>query len=279
MHSLLTESYEPSATESKPFLSPAEKDGIDPIDSKPSLFCLFRHRLFSLQQWKLPLLFISAIILNLILGFLIGHFLRSRRPSSPSRDGLLCLTPFFRLRNELTYLLIFCSPPRSQNRNMATQPHLFTSSKSRIRGRMALNCTSRKRFYSPPRARTFHIRYSSLPPTTLSSMFILLLSPSRICPLTYAAQHAILIAYHAARSDTNEEPELFGTRIAPSHIRHCFDYLRRAIMCASDTNLEVVDRVKRTTNGWGQEKRCRDYGEVFRFAEKWANSSDTGITT
>lgn len=48
-------------------------------------------------------------------------------------------------------------------------------------------------------------------------------------------------------------------------------------MCAADTNLEVVGRKTHTTNGWGQEKTCRDYEGVRGFAERWKNSSDVGI--
>jgi hypothetical protein len=77
--------------------------------------------------------------------------------------------------------------------------------------------------------------------------------------------------------ELNDAPELFGARIDTNHIRHCFDYLRQAIICAADTNLEVVDHVKHTTNGWGQEKQCRDWDSVVRYAKLWANSTDTGI--
>lgn len=49
------------------------------------------------------------------------------------------------------------------------------------------------------------------------------------------------------------------------------------IVCAADTNLEVVDRVTHVTNGWGQKKICRDWDEVVRYAEQWRNTSDTGI--
>jgi hypothetical protein len=70
-----------------------------------------------------------------------------------------------------------------------------------------------------------------------------------------------------------------GTRVAPEHIQHCFDYLRQALMCAADTNLEVLNHTTHLTNGWGQKKQCRDYESVFSWAEKWANSTDTGIVT
>lgn len=49
-------------------------------------------------------------------------------------------------------------------------------------------------------------------------------------------------------------------------------------MCYADTNLEVLDRETHTTNGWGQKKVCRDYDAVVSVAERWANSTDEGIT-
>ena len=70
-----------------------------------------------------------------------------------------------------------------------------------------------------------------------------------------------------------------GTRIATSHIHHCFDYLRQALMCAADTNLEVLDRETRLTDGWGSERKCRDYQGVSRWAEEWRDSEDVGIVT
>ncbi|CAI6312387.1 unnamed protein product [Periconia digitata] len=98
--------------------------------------------------------------------------------------------------------------------------------------------------------------------------------------------HAIYIAYYdalaSAAMDLDEVPDFdntTGTRTAPFHIRHCFDYIRQALMCHADTNLEVLDPVKHTTNGWNQTKTCRDYSQVKDFAEKYANSSDTGIVT
>ncbi|EED16369.1 conserved hypothetical protein [Talaromyces stipitatus ATCC 10500] len=61
------------------------------------------------------------------------------------------------------------------------------------------------------------------------------------------------------------------------HMRHCFDYLRQALMCAADTNLEKVSPETHITTGWGSDKVCRDYWRIFAWAEQWANSSDTGI--
>jgi hypothetical protein len=78
--------------------------------------------------------------------------------------------------------------------------------------------------------------------------------------------------------DVSDLDDVTGTRTAPFHVRHCFDYLRQTLMCMADTNLEVLDLETRTTNGWNQTKICRDYDLVRKYAERWANSSDSGIT-
>lgn len=71
--------------------------------------------------------------------------------------------------------------------------------------------------------------------------------------------------------------EQIDAAIDDTHMLHCFDYLRQALMCAADTNLEHVSRKTRITTGWNSDKICRNYGKVFEWAEQWANSSDVGI--
>ncbi|KAJ5797337.1 uncharacterized protein N7503_006633 [Penicillium pulvis] len=98
--------------------------------------------------------------------------------------------------------------------------------------------------------------------------------------------HAIVVSYYTAIEDADvarggQRPDEFleetGTRMAQSHVRHCFDYIRQTLMCGADTNLEVLDYETRATSGWGQKRQCRSYHEVYEWAEKWANSTDTGI--
>jgi hypothetical protein len=96
-------------------------------------------------------------------------------------------------------------------------------------------------------------------------------------------QHGILVAYYKALESppTAVIPEFdleTGVKLAQPHIHHCFDYLRQAIICAADTNLEVLDE-NHKTNGFGQKKMCRSYEKVFAWAEKYANSTDTGIAS
>lgn len=71
--------------------------------------------------------------------------------------------------------------------------------------------------------------------------------------------------------------EVLGARTDMVHMRHCFDYLRHALMCAADTNLEAVSEKTHVTTGWGSKRMCRDYEAVKEWAEQWRNSSDTGI--
>jgi hypothetical protein len=111
-----------------------------------------------------------------------------------------------------------------------------------------------------------------------------------LLPLSFSSlihyKHAIVIAYYDAlasepmeMADVPDFDNSTGTRTAPFHIRHCFDYIRQALMCHADTNLEILDPVKHTTNGWNQTKVCRNYDLVKGFAERFADSSDTGIVT
>ena len=71
--------------------------------------------------------------------------------------------------------------------------------------------------------------------------------------------------------------ETLGRQADVSHLRHCFDFLRRAIMCAGDTNLESVDQETFTSTGWGFERQCRDYEGVREWAEKWRQADSKGI--
>lgn len=49
------------------------------------------------------------------------------------------------------------------------------------------------------------------------------------------------------------------------HLEHCFDYLVQSILCAADTNLEPPDPVLHETNGYGFERRCRDFEGIHKW--------------
>lgn len=49
-------------------------------------------------------------------------------------------------------------------------------------------------------------------------------------------------------------------------MKHCFDYLRQSLMCASDTTLETLqvnnESNKPAVDGLGTTHLCRDYDKV-----------------
>jgi hypothetical protein len=63
------------------------------------------------------------------------------------------------------------------------------------------------------------------------------------------------------------------------HIQHCFDYLRQALMCAADSNLEdvAIEEGSVSTLGWGSKRVCRNYEELKRWSETWRAADVTGI--
>lgn len=66
-----------------------------------------------------------------------------------------------------------------------------------------------------------------------------------------------------------------------AHARHCFDYLRQALICASDTTLERLQSDSRgelpSVNGWGTLHQCRNHEEVFEWTMLHRASDDGGI--
>ena len=106
---------------------------------------------------------------------------------------------------------------------------------------------------------------ASLPRTSISSP----ISNDRTLPSTSAnpepfAKDIIRKNYYAARNCTA------GSE-TDKHVVHCLDYIRQALQCHADTNLEfrvVAATGEAAFTGYG-EHRCRDFERVVRFAEEW----------
>ena len=99
-------------------------------------------------------------------------------------------------------------------------------------------------------------------------------------------KHGIRVSYYNMLHELeiyNESaaPNLYleelGSHLSVSHLRHCFDYLRRVLMCAADTNLEAVNPETDSITGWGSLRQCRDFEGVVDWASQWKNSSSGGI--
>ncbi|EGD95848.1 hypothetical protein TESG_03312 [Trichophyton tonsurans CBS 112818] len=96
--------------------------------------------------------------------------------------------------------------------------------------------------------------------------------------------HTIWIAYHilldrnqAAKEGRPPDPFLGQTTlVSPSHMGHCADYLRQAIMCAADTNLEQIDK-NGNSDGWNMIRTCRDFDGVHSWSSSWANTTERGV--
>ncbi len=69
------------------------------------------------------------------------------------------------------------------------------------------------------------------------------------------------------------------------HWAHCFDYLRQSLMCAADGTLETVhtngnskgETMLAGVEGWGMTHTCRDYKQVFDWAEEHRFNDELGI--
>ena len=79
----------------------------------------------------------------------------------------------------------------------------------------------------------------------------------------------MLITRKCADSALNGSGETSGS---VHHVKHCFEYLRQALMCHGDTNLEYREVKEDTgeigTSGWTLH-HCRNYKQLHDIAEKW----------
>ncbi|KAK2827870.1 hypothetical protein FQN49_007256 [Arthroderma sp. PD_2] len=91
------------------------------------------------------------------------------------------------------------------------------------------------------------------------------------------AYHVALDQNQATKEGRPPDPFLSQTAlITPSHVGHCVDYLRQALMCAADTNLEALDK-NNHSDGWAMVRTCRDFDKVYAWSIDWANTTEAGL--
>ncbi|KAL9052843.1 MAG: hypothetical protein Q9162_005142 [Coniocarpon cinnabarinum] len=56
---------------------------------------------------------------------------------------------------------------------------------------------------------------------------------------------------------------------SPSHIRHCIDLLRNALMCKADTTIEVKNETLGGVTGFGTEHRCVQWDVLMNWVSDW----------
>ncbi|KAK2031608.1 hypothetical protein LX32DRAFT_637016 [Colletotrichum zoysiae] len=86
-------------------------------------------------------------------------------------------------------------------------------------------------------------------------------------------QQALLSVFHQMHCLYMTRAGFFAARdgrmdtVNATHLSHCWDYLRQAIMCAGDTTLEWKPVDDTGSSGWGYQHMCKDYTTLFNFAE------------
>jgi len=53
------------------------------------------------------------------------------------------------------------------------------------------------------------------------------------------------------------------------HTKHCLGYIRSSIICAADSALEPWKDKLKGVDGFGSMHMCRDFDELYRWAEKY----------
>jgi hypothetical protein len=71
----------------------------------------------------------------------------------------------------------------------------------------------------------------------------------------------------------------YADSLRGNHIKHCFDYLRQALICAADSNLEDIIIINGTsaTTGMGSSRICRNFDALKGWSETWRSSDNDGI--
>lgn len=112
-----------------------------------------------------------------------------------------------------------------------------------------------------------HVRHPSLAPDVSTIAVYHQLHCLQSIEKHFAAEllHIHLAARESAHPIKSES--LIGF---PLHISHCFDYLRQALLCAADSNLEPLDP-KLYGAHTAIPKTCRDISKVADWANKWAS--------
>ncbi|KAF2163210.1 hypothetical protein M409DRAFT_26254 [Zasmidium cellare ATCC 36951] len=81
--------------------------------------------------------------------------------------------------------------------------------------------------------------------------------------------------YYGLTNASDEALDMW--HFTPSHMRHCFEYIRQELMCAADSSLEPWQDEVGGATGWNVQRQCRDYDYLKDFAEKWRADNYEGF--
>ena len=102
--------------------------------------------------------------------------------------------------------------------------------------------------------------------------------------------HGLRIAYYSRVNEihklqhkhelVNHYIETMGANLHLYHLDHCFEYLRQALICSADSNLEdleVDETGKAIAPGWGTKRVCRNFEQLGEWSREWRASEDETI--
>lgn len=98
----------------------------------------------------------------------------------------------------------------------------------------------------------------------------------------YYTAHATSATADAPSSNHMRSNHISHHHHSPDHWKHCFDYLRQALMCALDKTLETLqngpDGAKiASVDGWGTQHQCRNFDHLATWTRLHRASADGGI--
>ncbi|KAE8137997.1 hypothetical protein BDV38DRAFT_282605 [Aspergillus pseudotamarii] len=101
------------------------------------------------------------------------------------------------------------------------------------------------------------------------------------CISAFHQMHCLAIIYNAIFSKNHSDHHHRDDH--SDHTKHCIDYLRQSIMCASDATLESSGVLEgdgstiRAVDGWNNTHQCRDWDSLYDFASRHRMLDSDGI--
>ncbi|OGM50716.1 hypothetical protein ABOM_000490 [Aspergillus bombycis] len=101
------------------------------------------------------------------------------------------------------------------------------------------------------------------------------------CIAAFHQMHCLAIIYNAVYSKNHSAHRHRDDH--SDHTKHCIDYLRQSIMCASDATLEGSGVLGgdgnpvRAVDGWNSTHQCRDWDSLYDFASRHRMLDSDGI--
>ena len=95
-------------------------------------------------------------------------------------------------------------------------------------------------------------------------------------------QDELRIGYYATKAPNHKAVNSDNKHHhSTAHMKHCFDYLRQALICAASMTLEPLRPLQNGkipgVDGWGVEHICADWDEVRTWTEERRASGQRGI--